>query len=168
MTDRNPKTVRLGRGRHASPETGACVAELVSMLAGEPFSDHPVTACPATLAFLRGYNDGTSDRQRQDLYGIAPSLLGTHGDDETTMARARALIAMAKAADRRHRLLPWPRCTGSDGVPAAERAGHLLARLGVRHPEEHTRALEFVKDLVRTPDREPAEAGRAPVPTPVA
>jgi hypothetical protein len=167
MTDPNPKTVRLGRGRHASPETGACVAELVSMLAGEPFSDHPVTACPATLAFLRGYNDGTSDRLRQDLYAIAPALLGTRGDHETTLARARALVAMTKAADRRHRLLPWPRCTGSSGVPAAERAGHLLGRLGVRHPDEHPHALEFVKELVRTPDREPSEASDAPAPTPV-
>jgi len=35
------QTIRLSRGKHSSPEEGACVMELASMLAGEPFSDHP-------------------------------------------------------------------------------------------------------------------------------
>ena len=35
------QTIKLSRGRHSSPEHGACVMELASMLAGEGFSDHP-------------------------------------------------------------------------------------------------------------------------------
>jgi hypothetical protein len=31
----------LGAGRHADPGQGACFMEFASVLAGEPFSDHP-------------------------------------------------------------------------------------------------------------------------------
>ena len=51
------QTVRLRRGKHASPEKGVCVMELASMLAGEPFSDRPQAVCPVIGAYLRSYND---------------------------------------------------------------------------------------------------------------
>ena len=53
MSDPTHQTVRLSRGKHASPRSGACVMELASMLAGEPFSDRPDCACPVIGAFLR-------------------------------------------------------------------------------------------------------------------
>jgi len=31
--------------------------ELASMLAGEPFSDHPDSVCPTIAGFLRAYNE---------------------------------------------------------------------------------------------------------------
>jgi hypothetical protein len=34
-------TVRLGVGRHRRAESGMCVMELASVLAGEQFSDRP-------------------------------------------------------------------------------------------------------------------------------
>jgi hypothetical protein len=52
------QTVRLRRGKHASPEKGVCVMELASMLAGEPFSDRPACACPLTAALLRAERHG--------------------------------------------------------------------------------------------------------------
>ena len=58
MSSISHQTVRLSRGRHQGPDQGACVMELASMLAGEPFSDHPGSACPVIGAFLRAYNDG--------------------------------------------------------------------------------------------------------------
>ncbi len=51
------QTVQLARGHHDSPQTGACVMELASMLAGEPFSDRPRSTSPVISAFLRTYND---------------------------------------------------------------------------------------------------------------
>jgi hypothetical protein len=39
------QTIKLSKGKHASPGDGACVMELASMLAAEPFSDHPAV-CP--------------------------------------------------------------------------------------------------------------------------
>ena len=49
------QTIKLSTGKHSSPEAGACVMELASMLAGEPFSDHPESVCPVIGSFLRAY-----------------------------------------------------------------------------------------------------------------
>ncbi len=57
MSQTSFQTIRLSRGTHKSPEEGACVMELASMLADEPFSDHPKSVCPLIAAFLRDYND---------------------------------------------------------------------------------------------------------------
>jgi len=67
----SPKTVRLSAGRHPSPDDGVCVLELCSMLAEEPFSDHPDSVCPVIGAFLRGVNDHLPAQERQRLYGLA-------------------------------------------------------------------------------------------------
>lgn len=37
------QTIKLSKGKHTDPEDGACVMELASMLAGEPFTDHPAS-----------------------------------------------------------------------------------------------------------------------------
>ena len=58
------QTVRLARGKHADPDAGVCVMELASMLADEPFTDHPQCVCPVIASFLRSYNDVASDRGR--------------------------------------------------------------------------------------------------------
>ncbi len=63
----NYQTVKLSRGRHRSPEDGACVIELASMLAESPFSDRVHCVDPAIRAFLWGYNDHINDELRQDL-----------------------------------------------------------------------------------------------------
>ena len=66
------QTVRLAKGKHRSPEDGACVMELASMLAGESFSDHPASVCPAIAGFLRAYNDVIDYRPRQELNASRP------------------------------------------------------------------------------------------------
>ena len=65
------QTVRLGRGSHRSPERGACVMELSSMLAGERFTHRPASVCFVIAELLRTYNDGVDDERRQGLYGCA-------------------------------------------------------------------------------------------------
>ncbi|MBV9806078.1 MAG: hypothetical protein JO286_02790, partial [Solirubrobacterales bacterium] len=47
------QTIKLSKGKHTSPEDGACVMELASMLSGEPFTDHPASVCPVIGSFLR-------------------------------------------------------------------------------------------------------------------
>lgn len=71
MSSATHQSVKLGRGKHTSPEIGACVMELASMLTVEPFTDHPQSVCPAVGSFLRAYNDAIDDRRRQDLYAYA-------------------------------------------------------------------------------------------------
>ena len=34
-------TITLDRGQHGSPDDGACLLEVVSMFADQPFTDHP-------------------------------------------------------------------------------------------------------------------------------
>src|SRR5947208_7984501 len=71
------QTIKLSKGKHLSPDEGACVMELASMLAGERFSDHPRAVCPVIAVVLRGYNDGADDRRRQELYRYASEAVGT-------------------------------------------------------------------------------------------
>jgi hypothetical protein len=79
------QTIRLSKGRHSSPESGACVMELASMLAGEQFTDHPRSVSRVVGAFLRCYNDMLDDTRRQDLYEYAAKVVGS--------ARAAARLA---------------------------------------------------------------------------
>ena len=39
------QTIKLSKGKHTSPEEGACVMELASMLAGETFTDSGSGTC---------------------------------------------------------------------------------------------------------------------------
>jgi hypothetical protein len=84
------QTVELRRGRHSSPEQGACVVELASMLAAEPFSDHPKSVCPVIAAYMRALNDGLGDLERQELYGYAAAIVGSRGSRRVRRTRARA------------------------------------------------------------------------------
>jgi hypothetical protein len=91
----NPKTVKLGRGFHAKPEHGACVMELASMLAGERFTDRPLSVCPVIGAFLRAYNDMLDHRDRQELYPYAAMVVGSAARRSTRRRRARLLLEWA-------------------------------------------------------------------------
>jgi hypothetical protein len=100
------QTVVLERGRHPTPSEGACVMELASMLAGEPFSDHPRSVCPALGAILRPYNDSLPDERRQDLYVYASRVVGTRGSRELTRRRTREALAFFLGNERRDQPMP--------------------------------------------------------------
>ena len=70
----------LSRGRHAGPEEGACLMEYVSVLAGEPFSDHPVCVEPLLIRLAWAVNDAAPKRVRASLVHFAPRLAGTRND----------------------------------------------------------------------------------------
>ncbi|HEU4974827.1 MAG TPA: hypothetical protein VFT50_07020 [Baekduia sp.] len=135
------QNVRLARGQHASPDQGACVMELASMLAGERFSDHPRAVCPVIGSYLRRYNDGAPDDRRQDLLPVAAAIVGTAGDRELRRIRAglcRVRLAALRGAERPPRR--WTLCSWS--WLAAECARTFL-RAG-RHDE----AIAFAHELV--------------------
>jgi len=77
MPETMHQTVKLSRGKHSSPQRGACVMELASMLAGEPFSDRPDCVCPVLAGFLRVYNDQLDDDRRQDLFAYEARVVGS-------------------------------------------------------------------------------------------
>lgn len=70
--------------------------ELASMLAGEPFSDHPRSVCPVIGAFLRAYNDRLDDSRRQDLYAYAAKVVGTRTRVEVERQRAQMCRAWVR------------------------------------------------------------------------
>jgi hypothetical protein len=105
MTNASHQTIKLGRGKHASPESGACVMELASMLAGERFSDHPRSVSRVIGAFLRGYNDTLDDDRRQDLYAYASRVVGTAACHDVEDLRLARLLGWADEMRRRRRSL---------------------------------------------------------------
>jgi hypothetical protein len=155
------QTIRLSRGKHSSAEVGACVMELASMLAGEPFSDHPECASPVIGAFLRMYNDALDDYRRQDLYPYAASVVGTRASAAVESSRAERCRtwACARALDpvrgrwTRHRLTAAVRFA-ADTTP--EDRGGMAARIAVEcvrreGDSAHIDALALIDELIGGP-----------------
>ena len=133
------QVVRLSAGRHASPDEGACVMELASMLAGERFSDHPRSVDPCLGVFLRTYNDNVPDELRQDLYALAAAVVGT---------RSRGFARRRRAAMRRElrALSHGRRFAWADQASIQLAKGYLsLGEVG------HRRAVRFVRGLCEAP-----------------
>lgn len=140
------QTVQLGRGRHQGPELGACVMELASMLAGEPFSDAPTAVCPLIGSFLRTYNDSIDDDRRQDLYRYAAAVVGSGGNRRLTRARTRFTRAWIQAAAQRQFIpfaLPGPLAP----VGRVGRVAAYVALAGYRE-ESHPQALQLLDRLI--------------------
>jgi hypothetical protein len=158
------QTIRLSRGTHQSPEEGACVMELASMLADEPFSDHPRSVCPVIGAFLRDYNDSVPKDRRQDLYGYAAVVVGTRASASVQRARAVHLAAWSREMRRRRyakflpnfvaralsRLVKSP--SGVDPL-----AADAMRSLGGHTDQTHAAVLALVDEMVAIRGRELAE-----------
>jgi hypothetical protein len=144
------QTIKLEAGRHRRPEDGACVMELASMLAHEPFSDHPESVCPVIAGFLRSYNDHTEPGRRQDLYRYAAVAVGTRADAAIERVRAQMCLRWARdACDPPplrvrilHRLL---RCQGPD-IDAVYAARAALATPNA--DVAHRMALALLDELI--------------------
>ncbi|HEU4974849.1 MAG TPA: hypothetical protein VFT50_07130 [Baekduia sp.] len=124
MTPVTHQTVKLGLGRHSSPEQGACVMELASMLAGEPFGDHPKAVCPVIGEYLRTLNDGCGSELRDRLYPLAAKVVGSSGSARVSRARRhrcqeRLLEVRGTSRSRLERLFARSSRTLSAGTCAA-------------------------------------------------
>jgi hypothetical protein len=157
MSPVNYQTIKLSKGKHTSPEDGACVMELASMLAGEQFSDHPASVCPVIGSFLRAYNDSLDDTRRQDLYAYASRVVGTRASAEVQRARAERLLEWA--ADLRQRrwtrvlLPPRLRAIGLHRHPPLDAVGTHAVHAIPRHNEQtHAEALALIDELLAITD----------------
>jgi hypothetical protein len=167
------QTIKLSRGRHSSPEHGACVMELASMLAGEEFSDHPRSVSRPIASFLRGYNDLVDDRRREDLYGYAAQAVGTADGRAGEEARAARLLAWGDALwERRSARSPLQRMRmrrvrkdrSTDPEPAGTYAVHAIGKV---NDDSHAAALALVDELIGIGDGPRDETpGRAGLATP--
>jgi hypothetical protein len=148
------QTIKLSRGRHSSPEHGACVMELASMLAGEGFSDHPRSVSRPIASFLRGYNDLLDDRRRADLYRYAAVTVGTASSRAVEDARVARLLTWADELWERRSTssllerLRFRRAVqerSSDPEPAGTYAVHAIGKV---REESHAAALALVDELI--------------------
>jgi hypothetical protein len=143
------QTIRLIRGRHSSPERGACVMEVASMLAGEPFSDEPRCVCPVIAEFLRTYNDEVDDTRRQDLFAAAALVVNTREDHAAERRRANICLDWWLSASPPRRLqlrrFLWmlPPSTSTRDIEIAHRAALWAAASRSRHAG----VLELIEQL---------------------
>lgn len=103
LEDRLPALAKysLKSGAHSSLKNGACALELVSYLAGEPWSDHPECVCPALGAFFRRWNDGLPTDSERDR------LLKPIGLRRRETRRERAAIDPPSTAGRGRTVSEW-------------------------------------------------------------
>jgi hypothetical protein len=153
------QTVKLSKGKHSSPESGACVMELASMLAGEPFSDHPASVCPVIGSFMRAYNDSIDERRRQDMYGYASRVVDSRSSAAVEQVRAERIVEWAAQIRPRRwtRTLPARmRAHALRHKPPADSLGAHAVHAIRRHSEEtHSAALKLIDELleIRTPGK---------------
>jgi hypothetical protein len=153
MSSLTYQTIKLSKGKHTSPEEGACVMELASMLAGEQFSDHPACACPVIGSFLRAYNDSIDDDHRQDLYAYASKVVGTRARAEVQRERAERLFEWAFEMRLRRlprRLLPSAiRPVGLRREPPMEAIGtHAVHSIPRQTEATHAEVLALIDELL--------------------
>ncbi len=152
MSTVSHQTIKISKGKHSAPTDGACVMELASMLAGERFTDHPQSVCPAIGSFLRAYNDAVEDDRRQDLYAYAARVVGTRASAEVERERAERLLdwAAQRNARRWARVLPRPlRSFGSNLRPPIDACGTHAVRTIRRHTDaSHAEALALIDELM--------------------
>jgi hypothetical protein len=123
--------------------------ELASMLAGERFSDHPVSVCPIVGAILRAYNDDLDDRRRHDLYRYAAEAVNTRGTYRLQLSRAQVALDWAAALyEKRGWLRRRPQRPRRDDGPD-EIAFYVVRATGRRHSDEsHAAVLALIDQLI--------------------
>lgn len=164
------KTLTLSKGKHRSPADGACVMELASMIAHEPFSDHPLSVCPVIAEFLRAYNDAIDDKRRRDLYYYAAKVIGTRSSALVERRRAACCLSFARECQasagwltrslRRIKVGAYP-------PPELQAVGTYAVKAIPRHTDQsHARALALVDEMCAIgsspPPGEPAESPAQP------
>jgi hypothetical protein len=146
------QTIKLSKGKHTSPEDGACVMELASMLAGEPFTDHPASVCPVIGSFLRSYNDSIDDRRRQALYDYASKVVGSRACRRVQEQRAQRLAEWADQVQRARRtwFLRAPlRAMGRLRKPPVDAVGTYAVHAIPKHTEAtHASVLALIDELL--------------------
>jgi hypothetical protein len=127
----------LTPGAHLDPADGACLMELVSVLAGQRWSDRPSGTDPTLATIARVVNDELSDIVRRRLAPLAATLVGRTGDP-TRMAPA--IVEAALQVAQRHLASPAPRLDRHRSRAArrlAARRRFLPAWLYARGPAQH-------------------------------
>jgi len=158
------QTIKLSKGKHASPEDGACVMELASMLAGEPFSDHPASVCPVIASFLRSYNDSIDEDRRQSLYECASRVVGSRAGHRIQEARVERLAEWADEVLRTRRMWflrsPLRALTRLRKSPIDAIGPYVVHTIPKHTDETHRAVLALVDELLVTGVRDDRVSAR--------
>ena len=158
------QTIKLSKGKHTSPDDGACVMELASMLSGEPFTDHPASVCPVIGSFLRSYNDSIDDSRRQTLYEYASRVVGSRACQRIQQARADRLNRWAAEMSRTRPIwfLRSPlRAVGRLRKPPADAVGTYAVHAIPRHTDQtHASVLALIDELLAMTGRDERVSAR--------
>ncbi|WP_394142564.1 hypothetical protein [Burkholderia multivorans] len=88
LTIEDLDNIAINHGAHDSPEHGHCLLEVVSLFAGEDFSDSPACVDPILAQFGRSWNDGMrSDEERAQLKVYITRLPGTNKGPDLSQKR---------------------------------------------------------------------------------
>ena len=144
------QTIRLIRGRHSSAAHGACIMEVASMLAAEPFSDEPGCVDPVIAEFLRTYNDQVDEERRQDLYAYAALVVDTREDPAVERSRANLCLEwwLESKSPRRRQLRRFLWKLPPSSAARDMEIAHRTARWAAASPDRHAAALKLVERLV--------------------
>jgi hypothetical protein len=159
------QTIKLSRGKHHSPDEGACVMELASMLAGEEFSDHPASVCPVIGALLRAHNDSIDDERRPDLFAYAARVVDSRSPGTVQDARVARLTEWDKQVRQRQSTpsdlpLPVRALNRILRVLFVDSHAHAFYRLTVHNDKTHAEVLALVDELLEIkPGRTGSPAG---------
>jgi hypothetical protein len=138
--------------------------ELASMLANEPFTDHPAAVCPVIASFMRAYNDSIDDSRRQDLYAYASMVVGSRTSADLQRTRAEFLTAWGQQFRRNRwtrRLVPERlRSLTRQRHPSLESVGTRAVHAIAKHSDAtHAAVLEAIDQLLSIgAERRPAPA----------
>lgn len=80
--------ITLDHGAHDSADDGMCVAEAMTYVTGQPFSDRPACVSLAIAAFLRRWNDALPVEPRQLLKPYVLKALNTATGPEHELRRS--------------------------------------------------------------------------------
>jgi hypothetical protein len=155
------QTITLSKGKHDSPEDGACAMELAAMLAGEPFSDHPLSVCPVIGSFMRAYNDRIDDRRRQDLFAYAAKVVGSRASQDVQHARAERLSAWAFEGHWLwwlQRVVPARLRARVPTPPAGLVGSHAVCAIPQINDNTHREVLALIDDLLTIGARNPCSS----------
>ena len=86
----------LACGKHKSPTDGACLMEYVSFLAGERWTDLPLTTHPVLARAAQGVNDALLDRDRHLLLPLISGLMGTSAGSDDKVLHVRLAVWAAR------------------------------------------------------------------------
>lgn len=90
LTPDQLEAIELDSGDHSSPSEGHCLLEVVSMFAGEVFTDQPKCVDPVLVMFGQRWNDLLPDKEsRRQLKQYIPRLVGTNRGSALSEFRGR-------------------------------------------------------------------------------